>query len=172
MSYHSQYAKKPCIYHKQPIFFLPNIPYHCGCNKRCNKTVPFDMVWGHLNLGVGVMGLGGGMVAHKVWRVILATPLVSPQISQKIIPMLQFSPFLSPMSLAVPSLLSLAIAASKSSWALALSLFSLSFLLCVHSSSSCAREAWEVYFQPNSCYKIFSWKWVLLCNKVVKKNDW
>ncbi len=89
-----------------------------------------------------VMGLGGGMVAHKVRRVILATPFISPQISQKIITMLQFFPFLSPMSLAVPSLLSLAIAAPKSSRALALSLslFSLSFLSCVH-SSSCAQEA-------------------------------
>jgi hypothetical protein len=86
--------------------------------------------------------------------------------------MLQFFPFLSPMSLAVPSLLSLAIAAPKSSRALALSLslFSLSFLSCVH-SSSCAQEAWEVYVQPNRCYKIFSWKWVLLCNKVVTCNN-
>jgi hypothetical protein len=44
-------------------------------------------------------------------------------------------------------------------------------LSCVCSSSWCAREAWEVYFQPHSCYMIFSWKWVLLCNKVVTCNN-
>jgi hypothetical protein len=55
---------------------------------------------------------------------------------------------------------------------LLLSLFSLSFLSCVHSSSSsCAWEAWDVYFQPNSCYKIFSWKWFLLCKKLVTCNN-
>jgi hypothetical protein len=67
--------------------------------------------------------------------------------------MLQFSPFLSPMSLAMPSLLSLAIAAPKSSCSL--SLFSLSFLSCVHSSSSCAQEAWEVlYISLSGCFNL------------------